>query len=128
MRSSYAFDGRHLRQWLARIMSNLFIDDCRAVRRQPQIDAFDDTRIPQPAPESPPAWVHIEVSQHRAAVDRLPERYREVYRLRAFEHLSYKQIAERMDININTVGSKLGRARKKLLEILKSLLPEEIEE
>ena len=41
--------------------------------------------------------------------------------LRSIEGLSYKQIAEALKININTVRSRLKRAREKLLAISKKV-------
>jgi RNA polymerase sigma-70 factor (ECF subfamily) len=52
------------------------------------------------------------------AVDRLEEEYRTVFRMHAFEDRSYKQIAEGLGIPMNTVGTRLFRARARLREIL----------
>lgn len=50
----------------------------------------------------------------RRAVDALPGDFRAVVALRAFEDLSYAEIAEVLDIPIGTVMSRLSRARSLL--------------
>lgn len=53
-----------------------------------------------------------------AALERLPEEFREVIVLRELEGLSYKEIAAVAAIPIGTVMSRLARARKLLLHSL----------
>lgn len=43
-------------------------------------------------------------------IDEIPERRREIFRLSRFEGLSYKQIAERLNISENTVDSQIRNA------------------
>jgi RNA polymerase sigma-70 factor, ECF subfamily len=59
----------------------------------------------------------MEVSQSEETEDKLqklineiPERRREIFRLSRFEGLSYKQIAERLNISENTVDSQIRNA------------------
>jgi len=49
-----------------------------------------------------------------AAIDTLPDRLREVFVLREFEQLKYREIAELLDIPIGTVMSRLYDARRAL--------------
>ena len=44
----------------------------------------------------------------------LPAEQRAVFALRTFEELSYREIAESLDISIGTVMSRLSRARERL--------------
>ena len=53
-----------------------------------------------------------------AALERLPEEFREVIVLRELEDLSYKEIAAVAGIPLGTVMSRLARARKLLLQCL----------
>jgi len=53
-----------------------------------------------------------------AALERLPEEFREVVVLRELEDLSYKEIAAIARIPLGTVMSRLARARKMLLQHL----------
>ena len=54
----------------------------------------------------------------RNAVARLDSRDREILLLREFEQLSYAEIADLLNLPINTVRSRLFRARTALHEIL----------
>lgn len=55
----------------------------------------------------------------RACVEGLPELYREIARKRLIEGLQYKEIAEELDMELNTVRTRIRRA-KALLEEMKS--------
>src|SRR5713101_9446481 len=54
------------------------------------------------------------------ALEDLPVEFREVLVLREWEGLSYKQIADVVDIPMGTMMSRLARARKRLQESLAS--------
>jgi RNA polymerase sigma factor (sigma-70 family) len=54
----------------------------------------------------------------RAALAELDPAYRELYSLHAFDRLSDEQIAERLSIQPVIVGPLVGRARRKLREVL----------
>lgn len=54
----------------------------------------------------------------RAALTEIDPAYSELYALRAFEHLSDEQIAERLAIQPVIVGPLVGRASRKLREVL----------
>lgn len=56
----------------------------------------------------------------RAGLSQLPALEAEAFALQAFEELSYRQIADTMNIRENHVGVLINRARGKLREILKS--------
>lgn len=53
-----------------------------------------------------------------AAIGRLPEQRRRILELAAFESLSYKEIADRLNISVNTVKTQMGRAYQFLKEEL----------
>lgn len=52
------------------------------------------------------------------AIDGLPERCRLVFVLSRFEHMSYKEIAEQLDISPKTVENQISKALKLLRQIL----------
>lgn len=54
------------------------------------------------------------------AIAKLPEQRRQILELAAFDSLSYRQIAERLNISINTVKTQMGRAYHALKEELGS--------
>ena len=52
------------------------------------------------------------------ALDRLPERCREVFILIREEKQTYAQVAEKLDISIKTVDAQLQKATSRLKEML----------
>lgn len=56
------------------------------------------------------------------AVDRLPERCREVFQLSRTHGLRYSEIAEVLDISVKTVEAQMGKALKTLREELRPWL------
>lgn len=64
-------------------------------------------------------WVDGELKREaEKALDRLPEKYREVLVLRYFLDKSYEEISEILGKPVNTVGTLLNRAKKKLLKVI----------
>jgi RNA polymerase sigma-70 factor (ECF subfamily) len=54
----------------------------------------------------------------RAAIDKLPEHHRAVVVLRYLQDFSYNEIADSLDLPLNTVKSYLFRARQQLQTLL----------
>jgi RNA polymerase sigma-70 factor (ECF subfamily) len=114
--------------WLYRIAMNLAIDHCRKNRRR-KTTAFDEavanrdedgTILDLHQSESPQRALQRKQLHERifAALDELSEDQREVILLREVEGMSYKEIAEAMDIPEGTVMSRLFYARKRLQGLL----------
>lgn len=115
--------GTSLGAWMITILHHRFIDLCRRERARGTPRSIDDPglELPAPEPEPPRAWSRLDESAVREAAERLPPEMREVYRLHAFEGLGYAEIATRLKIPQNTVGTRLLRARKKLRQILEEV-------
>jgi len=58
------------------------------------------------------------------AIDTLPPRCRAVFQLSRFEELTYKEIAEKMEISVKTVENQMGKALRILRKELKGYLNE----
>ncbi len=62
-----------------------------------------------------------------AAIDRLPEQCRLIFRLSRFEDLSYREIAEQLELSPKTIENQIGKAlrilREELAPWLALLLP-----
>ena len=58
-----------------------------------------------------------------AAIDNLPERCRLVFVLSRFEEMSYRQIAEQLDVSMKTVENQISKALKSLRIALAEHLP-----
>jgi RNA polymerase sigma-70 factor (ECF subfamily) len=114
--------------WIYRIASNNTIDFLRKRR-------FDTFSIDKPLGNSdeehyfeiedntysPDTDIIQEQKSHiiKAAINNLPENYREIIVLRHEEELDYKTIAKKLDLPLGTVKAHLFRARKLLYEELK---------
>ncbi len=64
-------------------------------------------------------WFHLELKDAmREAIGKLPENYAEVIRMRYIEDMSYREIAEVLGKSVNSVGTLVRRAKKRLLGIV----------
>ncbi|MDD2954141.1 MAG: RNA polymerase sigma-70 factor [Parabacteroides sp.] len=59
----------------------------------------------------------------QAAIDKLPERCRQIFVKSRIEGKKYREIADELDLSVNTVESQMGIALKKLRMELKDYLP-----
>jgi len=68
-------------------------------------------------------YLEGELQAHiREAIDELPPRCRTIFQLSRQEELSYREIANRMDISIKTVENQMGKALKHMRTRLKGYL------
>lgn len=112
--------GRPLAPWLKRIAVNVCLN--RLGARKP-VASLDDN-LPPPADPHPGPEAQVAAREHadriRAAIVRLPPRYRAVIELRHFQELPYQEIARWLDRPLSDVKSDLFRARRLLAEALES--------
>jgi RNA polymerase sigma-70 factor, ECF subfamily len=120
LRSLRSFDsfipGRDGRAWFLTIVRNSCRTWLRRNRSREAVQLDDDCQAP-PAIWSDPeaALIKSANSQRvRQALEDLPAEYREILILRELEDLSYKEIAEIVEIPLGTVMSRLSRARREL--------------
>jgi RNA polymerase sigma-70 factor (ECF subfamily) len=62
------------------------------------------------------------VKEIDAAMAKLPLKYQEVLKLRYFQEYSYEEMGKILDKPLNTVGTLINRAKKKLLEVVQDEL------
>ena len=60
------------------------------------------------------------------AMERLPEDMKQIMQYRIFEELSYEDISIIIDLPIGTVKSRINRARLRIIEIIKEIEMEKI--
>jgi RNA polymerase sigma-70 factor (ECF subfamily) len=113
----HGFHGEDGRNWLLAIVRNTCYTWLRKNRVQ-DLEPDKEVAAEQPDPEQQQLRKADAESLQRA-LDRLPDEFREVLVLRELEEMSYKQLAEVLGIPMGTVMSRLARARKRLLEIMK---------
>ena len=120
-------EGTNLRAWLFRILTNTYINSYRSKKRRPDETELDDVedfylyrrmggleaaRASRSAEDE--LMDYFTDAEVQAAIDALPESYRLAVLLSDVDGLSYKEIAEDLDIPIGTVMSRLHRGRKAL--------------
>lgn len=117
-------DPRRLRSWLYTIARNAAIDAGVARKRHRDasvgLDAVKDGLGDRRAP-GPVSWA-MGNETHRmllGAIEALPAIYREPFALRHLEDWSYARIGEALGLPVETVETRLVRARRLLRESLK---------
>jgi RNA polymerase sigma-70 factor, ECF subfamily len=118
-------EGANVRAWLAQIMRNRFIDYLRRRRAEPQSEPADEDTLGGYEPPPSGMWAAVTSGQLRAKVAELPDEFRRVFELHAFEERSYHDIARELRIPMATVGTRLLRARQRLKQLLLSLVEED---
>jgi RNA polymerase sigma-70 factor (ECF subfamily) len=120
------FDGRSaFYTWLYRIAANTAMDHNKKVRRRPapltleeSTREEDDRKGVSPAAPGPSPQrgaMSAELRGHiDAALESLPDVYREVIVLRELEGLSYDDISRALNVSRGTVESRIFRARERL--------------
>jgi RNA polymerase sigma-70 factor (ECF subfamily) len=110
--------GTNFAAWLFRIAHNNYANQCRA-----------SARGREPLPEEPPDRQHGPLDQAISAetlrnlaraIQRLPVEFRAALLLRVEEGLSFRQIAEALDLTEETARWRVFKARQKLLSLLAS--------
>ena len=105
-----------LEGWLARIVTNVFLDEVRRKRRRPADALPDDPERVLPAsPAADAAEVATSLSDEiQEALATLPDEFRVPVVLCDVADQSYEQIAEATGVPVGTVRSRLHRGRRML--------------
>ena len=115
--------------WLYRLVTNICLDGLR--RRGRPIESLDEPASTQSGDDAQTAgdrladsdrWTHPEqevelresASEVRAALDELPPAQRLALTLHYFEDMRYEDIAEAMNLPLNTVKSHIRRGKERL--------------
>ncbi len=117
--------GTNARAWLFRILTNLFINRYRRIKREPEKTSYDemedfflynrlqDAYLSGKA-DTPEAAVmgKIQAEAIQEAIQRLPDEYRDTVILADINELSYQEVSEILEVPIGTVRSRLSRGRR----------------
>lgn len=119
-----SFDGRAaFTTWLTRIAINTCLDQLRSRRRAgarvepvPEGQAEDHlTRLPDQRVDPEDRAIQRQaVARLRALEEQLPDRQREIFRLRFSAEMELEEIAEVLGVHIGTVKTQLHRAVHRL--------------
>jgi len=105
--------GTELRRWLFTILRNAYIDAQRKeARRCRQVPILDRDCLTLVSPQ----LFHVRLKEVEAAIRQLSPIEREIIFLSVFLGASHQAIADRMNLPVGTVKSRLSRARDKLRE------------
>lgn len=117
---------RKFSSWIYRIAHNEAVNFLKKRGRKKfvSLEDIETTRdkleTASPAKSPVDAWINKELkNEMQSALDKLPSKYKEVLILRYFLDKSYEEMSEILGKPINTVGTLLNRAKRKLLQIIK---------
>ena len=106
----------NIRAWLNTSLTNLFIDHWRTGKHCRSLEAANDVPVREVEPS--PAWLDLTLAEIDAGIEDLPPAFATILRLRYHDRLPYTEIAHRLDTTLDTVGTRLHRARGRLRTVL----------
>ncbi|MGQ9671822.1 MAG: RNA polymerase sigma factor [Candidatus Aminicenantales bacterium] len=109
--------------WLYRVAINHIKDYLRKSKRHGLAVPLDDVPEIKMAAENRPHEAEREEEKRRhlvrQALEKLPEKHRAILMLRDIQGLSYEEVGRILGLSPGTVDSRLFRARKRLMAIIK---------
>jgi RNA polymerase sigma factor (sigma-70 family) len=125
---TYKEEGKFI-QWVMRIAHNLIIDHFRKSRRIPVIDVrdndFDIFNTIKYTDDSVEQRLIVDQIHEdiKKMIEYLPPEQKEVLKMRHYDEMSFKEIAEQTSVSINTA---LGRMRYALINLRKMAAEKDI--
>jgi RNA polymerase sigma-70 factor (ECF subfamily) len=115
----------NIRSYLFRSTFNMSLNEQKKMQRMPKSDEdIVQTNSFQSGEDASNLLVSNELQERiDSAMLVLPEKCREVFHLSRNEQLSYKEIAQEMNISTKTVENQVGKALRIMREELKDYLP-----
>ncbi len=110
-----------LHGWLARIVTNVFLDETRRRGRRPQVQLPDDPdRVIAGSPGADEALAMEQLPDHlQTALAGLPDEFRAAVVLCDVAGLTYGEISDHLGVPVGTVRSRVHRGRMRLREVLR---------
>lgn len=105
--------GTNVRAWLFTILKNATRNHARRLRRNP-VDLVDTLDLTVPSTSFASPLERLEFAELVAAIDRLPDTFRQVVLLCGVEGFPYDEAAQILDVPTGTIRSRLSRARRLL--------------
>jgi RNA polymerase sigma-70 factor, ECF subfamily len=117
--------GTNLRAWVGQVLMSVFLTNCRRKKRERR--AMDRLHC------DPAAWPKKDTrtcmqslsARPAEALASLPEGYRKAVQLVDIQELSYREAANRLEVPVGTIMSRLHRGRKMLAAQLVDTAAEE---
>lgn len=120
-KGTYNDEGRFL-SWVMRIAHNLIVDHFRRKQRMPIYESHDSDkdvfyRVSEPTQNIEDLLINTQIKEDlNILINELPKNQLEVLHMRLYQDMSFKEIAERTNVSINT---SLGRMRYGLINLRK---------
>ena len=120
-KGTYNDEGRFL-SWVMRIAHNLIVDHFRRKQRMPMYESHDSDkdvfyRVSEPTQNIEDLLINTQIKEDlNILINELPKNQLEVLHMRLYQDMSFKEIAERTNVSINT---SLGRMRYGLINLRK---------
>jgi len=115
------FKGGNARPWMLKIVRNTYYTWIQRNRITDAMTPFEEEEDVHISDTPGPEMLLLKKTDKqlvRRALRKLPTEFLEVIVLREFEELSYKQIADTVQVPVGTVMSRLARARGRLAQII----------
>jgi RNA polymerase sigma-70 factor, ECF subfamily len=110
-------DPHKARSWLFTVLRNCYLKNCRRPPpRTASSSELDLYTVPEAVSDQDDQ--EIDGDQLQAAIGTLADEFKLVVLLFYFEHRSYREIAELLDVPLGTVMSRLARAKAQLRRVL----------
>jgi RNA polymerase sigma-70 factor, ECF subfamily len=111
-------EGTNLRAWMFRILRNAFLNSRSGLKQKTEYLEDDEAGADEAvAHEVTPEALFLATESQEAmfsALERLPVAHREIILLCDVDEMSYREIAQVLDVAPGTVMSRLARARRNL--------------
>ena len=107
-------EGTNLRAWLFTILRNTFYSDYRKRSREIEDDGSYSERLAVHAEQDG----HMDLTDFRTALAKLPSDQREALILVGASGFSYEEAAEICGCALGTIKSRINRARSRLADLL----------
>ena len=108
--------------WIRRVAANLCYNHLQ-INQPVLLPILDEQDYEVEKSHDPQTMIEISEKNKavRQAIAKLPPAYRMVLELRHYHELSYEEIAEELNLPLNTIRSHLFRARKKMMAYLSEM-------
>jgi len=114
--SKYTFDTiPSFSAWIKKIMVNTALNHIRSNKKNKIFDEWSENEsYEQKEAETEKTTILFSQQQLLEMIQNLPDGYRTVFNLYVFEKFTHKEIAESLNISVNTSKTQLFKARKML--------------
>jgi len=120
-------DNVDIARWAFTVCRNLWVDEYRSRKVRQRASADPLLREDSSFDGEKSVHLEMELAQVNRAMAQLPDEQHLVLTLVAVQGLSYREVAESLDIPTGTVMSRLARARQRLTELLMNTADNEVQ-